>query len=221
MTHGVPVTRDEISVLERLLELWGLPPKKRNPRQPKDGWWRNRKRAVSVVMRELEETFSTEEVTDQVSELLRRVAARYRSGDFPGGDELSMSECCIVLAVADDGVTISKELAKEIVGGFLSPYSYVEVQSIIARYLDGEEVMQVILDGLRDNAAPTHVTVSNLQALRHYRKSMQMSAGSETASKLKQAIGQEIEALLDSDTERIRKSAQHALRSLEALDSPS
>jgi hypothetical protein len=200
-------------VLERLIQLWNVPPSERSPADRDFRYWRNPGRSPQDVLADLRRAFPESALRGAAVAFFEGTVEAFRKGLTPDRRQAFLAGCLLLLAEGEHGLPLPSEIVRGLVTYFDAGYWYRPVGELASACLTQSEV----LDALRDGFSPGNtrsVTLSCLEGLRLYRGIGKRDPSPETREKSLAQVRLALSSLRASEDPAIRKGAEQASRAI-------
>jgi hypothetical protein len=199
-----------MNVLDKLQELWSAPPDRSASGRvfPRDS-----SSKVEEIHGRLLESFSEEQIVNEISEFLSRMTALVGSYKAPSRQERLRCAACLELVSSPRGTRIPLRLVQDIVRSFPITIWSRDVARAIAAYLNREELLEALIAGLTAEDRPEMVQ-DCLRGVNLYARFARWDGASERLRNLVSQITPIVAKYVRYDDANIARRAARAEKAL-------
>jgi hypothetical protein len=202
------MTDTRTKILDEIACLWNKPPDERKVGTKDIQYFRDWQIEPDDVLRRLRATFSESEIEAAVTSAVEVVIATYERGAVPDKRSTFLAGCCLSLATAENGVSLTKAMARAAVRSLASVYWYQPVGDLVRKQLNAADVLEALLSGLRKGCDT--VRMSCLEGLRLYRGIAKKPVEPNRLGELAIEVQRVVETLKTHESPMVREAARQS-----------
>jgi hypothetical protein len=200
-----------MNVLDKLQELWSAPRKRSASGRllPRDSSTK-----AEAMHGRLLESFSEEQIVNEVTEFLSRMIELAGADKVPSREDRLRCAACLELVSGPRGIRIPVRPVQDMVRTFPITIWALEVARLITTYLNREELLEALIAGLTAEDRPEMVQ-NSLRAVKFYARFARRDGSSE---RLRSLVSQIAPIVAKYACDRDVKVARSAARGEKALE---